>query len=225
MCELRSLVPVLMLSATLATAFASDLSSYRNFRFGAGLASTAAQAGTSPAQAKDVHRRPALIQEMEWRPHSLGATSKIESVQGVLFTFYDDALFRVVVKYDRTETEGMTTDDLVQAISADYGAAERLTAPVKQGPAEYGDQKEVVARWQDAEYRFELIRSAYGPTFSLIGVLKRLEEPARAAVIEAQRLEDQEAPAREAARLVGVQQEERAKLDKARVVNKEKFRP
>jgi len=91
-----------------------------------------------------------------------------------------------------------------------------------QGP--YGDQEEVLARWEDSQYRFDLIRSSYGPSFRLVGLLKKLEAPVETALRDAKRLDDQEAPQREAARVASEEEAARAKLEKARVVNKPKFR-
>ena len=42
----------------------------------------------------------------------------------VVFSFYDGELFRIVVNYDRYQTEGLTAEDFVEAISATYGPAE-----------------------------------------------------------------------------------------------------
>ena len=42
-------------------------------------------------------------------------------------------------------------------------------------------KKRVLARWEDSNYHFDLIRSSYGGRFSLLGVLKRLEQPAQIA--------------------------------------------
>ena len=114
---------------------------------------------------------------------------------------------------------------MVDAISAKYGAPE--TAPVQtktvEGP--YGEREEILAQWQNSQHRFELIQSSYGPTFKLIGVAKALEASARAAAVEAKRLDDQEAPQREAARVASEGAEAKASLEKARLANKPKFRP
>ena len=69
------------------------------------------------------------------------------------------------------------------------------------------------------------MRSSYGPSFSLIGVLKRLEAPVQAAILEATRLDVQEAPQRETARIATEEEAARTKLEKARLANKPKFRP
>ncbi len=204
---------------------AEDLSRYREFQLGTDLATVAKQAGASPADAKIIHSRPALIQELEWRPQPLGTSSITEPAQQVVFRFYNGELFRIVVNYDRNETEGLTADDIVGAISATYGAAEEPPASAKIAQGRYGDQEEVLVRWQDAKYRFDLIRSSYGPTFRLVGVLKMLEAPAQAAILEATRLDDLEAPQREAARITSEELAARTKLEKARLVNKPNFRP
>jgi hypothetical protein len=40
----------------------------------------------------------------------------------------------------------------------------------------YGDQEELLAQSQDSQYRFDPIRSSYGPGFKLVGVMKTVEE-------------------------------------------------
>lgn len=207
-----------------AAAFAGDLSRYRNFELGSDLATVAKRAAVDTSEAKVIHSRPALIQDLEWRPQPLGASSQTESVQEVVFSFYGGELFRIKVDYDRYQTEGLTVDDFVDAISATYGPAIKTTAPANVAPGSYGDQEETVAQWQDSQYRFDLIRLSYGPTFRLVGVLKKLEASAQAATLEAKRLEDQEAPQRDAARIASEQETQKTKLEKARLVNKPKFR-
>jgi hypothetical protein len=203
----------------------TDLSKYRTFQLGTDLPAIAKQVGVSPSQAKAIHRRPALIQELAWRPQPLGSSSRTESADEVIFSFYDGDLFRIAIHYDRYETEGLTADDFIEGISGTYGIAEKPAAPANPVQAGFGDQEEIVARWQDSQYCFDLVRSSYGPSFSLIGVLKRLQAPAQAAIAEAKRLDDQEAPQRDAARIVDEKQAERAKLEQSRLVNKPKFRP
>jgi hypothetical protein len=202
----------------------SDLSKYRNFQFGTSLAAVAKQADVDLSEVKVVHSRPALMQELEWRPLNPGASSQNEAAKKVVFSFYGGELFRVDVDYDRYETEGMTAADLIEAVSATYGTATRPAAPVKATQT-YGDSEEILAQWQDPQYRFELVRYSYGPTFKLVGISKKLEASAQATDLEAKRLDDQEAPQRDAARLVSEAGAAKAKLDKARLVNKPKFRP
>lgn len=209
-----------------AAAWAGDLSSYRGFHFGTDLTTVAKLAGVSPSQAKVVHLRPALIQELAWRPRPLAASAQTEPAKEVVFTFYNGELFQIAINYDRYQTEGMTTTDFIEAISSTYGAATKPAVAVKVVQASSVDQEEeVLAQWQDPEYRFDLIRSRYGPSFQLVGVLKRLEAPVETAIQEAKRLDIREAPQRDAERAVREEEAERVKLDKARLLNKPKFRP
>jgi hypothetical protein len=143
----------------------------------------------------------------------------------VVFSFYNGELFQIAINYARYETEGMTTADFIEVISSTYGAAAKPAAAVKEAPASYVDQEEILAQWQDPEYRFDLIRSRYGPSFQLVGVLKRLETAVQTTIQEATRLDVLEAPQRDAERAVREEAAERVKLDKARLVNKPKFRP
>jgi hypothetical protein len=197
---------------------------YRNFRLGTDLPTIAKQASADPSQAKVIHRRPALIQDLEWRPQPLGPSSQKEAAKDVVFSFYDGELFRIVVTYDRYETEGLTVDDFVDAISVTYGPAAKPTAPAKVEPRSYGYQEEILAQWQDSQYRFDLMRNSYGPAFRLVGVAKKLEALAEAANLEAKRLDDQEAPQRDAARIASEEEAAKTKLENSRLVNKPKFR-
>lgn len=220
-----TLTTLLVFGVMSAATLAGDLSRYRTFQFGADIATVAKQTEMSPSQAKAIHLRPTLIQELAWRPQPLGPSSAREPVQTMVFRFYAGELYRIEVNYDRYETEGLTTDDIVDAIAATYGMADMVPAQAKAVEQRYGDQEEVIAQWQDPQYRFELIRSSYGPTFKLIGVQRRLDALAQAAILEATRLDDQEAPQRDAARIASEDASARAKLAQARLVNKPKFRP
>jgi hypothetical protein len=172
---------------------ANDLSQYRGFQFGTDLSGVAKQADMDLSQVKVVHSRPALMQELEWHPQNRGASSQKEAAKSVVFSFYGGELFRVEVDYDRYETEGMTAEDFIEAVSATYGTATRPGAPVKVTQS-YGDSGEILAQWQDPQYRFELVRYSYGPTFKLVGISKELEAAALATDLEAKWLDDQEAP-------------------------------
>lgn len=220
-----ALAAFLVFEVMSAATLTGDLSKYRNFELGTDLSTVAGQMGVNPSQAKVINSRPALIQELDWSPQPLGASSHAEAAKDVVFSFYEGKLFRIAVTYDRYETEGLTVADFVDAISAMYGPGTKPAAPVKVAAGGYGEQQEIFAQWQDSQYRFDLIRSSYGPTFRLVGVLKALEAPAQAATLEAKRLDDQEAPQRDAARLASEKDAANAQSEKARLVNMPKFRP
>src|SRR5713226_10741096 len=95
--------------------YAQDLSRYREFQFGMNLLAVAKQADMKPSEARMIHQRPAVIQELEWRPpRSLGSSPQADPVSEVLFSFYNGELFRMVVNYDRYRTEGLTDEDVVE---------------------------------------------------------------------------------------------------------------
>ena len=208
-----ALTSILASGVVSAVASATDLSRYRHFQLGADLSTVAKQTGANPSEAKVIHRRPALIQELEWRARSPGSASQAEPAKEMVFSFYDGALFRIAVDYDRYQTEGLTDDDMVEAVSGTYGLATRPTAPARVAPPSYGDREEIVAQWQDSQYRFDLIRSSYGRSFRLVGVFKSLEELVQAATIEAARLDEKEAPQREADRVAREKHIEQARLE------------
>ncbi|MBK9170802.1 MAG: hypothetical protein IPM24_25565 [Bryobacterales bacterium] len=203
----------------------ADLSRYRDFQLGADLAAVTAQTGVRSAQVKTIHTRPVLMQELEWRPRALGWSAKSEPVQKVLFSFYDGQLYRIVIDYDQNSTEGLTEKDVVNALSEEFGEAVKPPASTNPPRDAFGNTETVLVRWQDSQYRFDLIRNSYGPSFRLVGVLKKLEAPVQAATLEAKRLDRQEAPQREADRLASEDEAATAALEKARQVNKPKFRP
>lgn len=198
-----------------------DLSKYREFQLGADLPTIAKQTGANPATATVIHSRPALIQTLSWRPQPLGPSPKAEAAQEVVFSFYAGTLSRIEVNYDRYETEGLTAGDMIEAISAGYGTAVKSFVRMKAAT----DQQESLARWEDPQHRFELVRVSYGSAYRLTGVLKSLEAPVQAAEADARRLDEQEAPQREAARAASEQDAAKAKLETARLANKAKFRP
>jgi hypothetical protein len=211
--------PIVSALFAMSAAWGADLATYRNFQLGADLAVVAKQARQDPSQAKVIQSRPGLIQELGWRPQPGDSSSQAKDI---LFSFYQGRLFRITVNYDRYELDGLTTDDLVEAISVTYGNATRPVVPNSVG---YGDHEEVLAQWQDSTARIDLIRFSYGRDFKLIAVLKTLEAQVEAAMVEAVRLDAQDAPQREAARIAREQATERARLDKARLANKARFRP
>src|SRR5437899_5157236 len=109
---------------TISSAVAGDLSSYRVFRLGMDLHAVEKQAEMKTSEAKMIHQRPAVMQDLEWRPRGFPArTAESDPVKDVLLSFYNGQLFRIVANYDRYRTEGMTPEDMIDAISATYGRA------------------------------------------------------------------------------------------------------
>src|SRR5438034_5893365 len=129
--------------------FAGDLSRYREFKLGMNLPEAEKKAEMNPSQVKVVHQRPALVQQFEWRPRYMpGGSAELDSVKDVLLSFYNNELFRMVVNYDRYRTEGLTTADMIGAISTIYGPAATPDAEVLF-PSAYSENVKVIARWED----------------------------------------------------------------------------
>jgi len=204
-----------------------DLSRYRGFQFGETLPAVAKQAGLDVSQAKAIHARPALIQELEW-PIWLASSfdSPQDPVRTILFSFYNGELFRILVSYDRDETTGLTTEDVIEAISAQYGTATKpANIEIAFSSAQvYNDNEAVIARWEDPQYSFNLFRSSFQPTFGMIAFSKGMDALARTATAEAIRLDADEAPQQEIQRQNQEDEKNRESLEKARQVNKNKFR-
>ena len=118
----------------------------------------------------------------------------------------------------------MTAEDMINAISATYGIAAKPAVEILF-PSAYSEKVKVVARWEDAEYSLNLVRSPYQPSFALLAFSKPLDTLAQAAVIEAKRLDEQEAPQREADLQKKQGEDNRAQQEKARMANKPGFRP
>ena len=211
--------------ATTPASSAIDLSRYRVFEFGSSVVSVARLAGISP-EPRVVHQRPEVIQELMWLPVSVAPSDgAADSVRKVIFTFYNDQLSRIVVSYDRERTQGLTSEDLVEAVSAMYG----VTTPLAQGitfqvipPA---TQEKFVAQWEDPQYSVTLFRSSYLSTFGLVLLSKRLDGLAKVASAEAILQDDREAPEREVERQRTLTPENRLSQDAARRANKAIFKP
>jgi hypothetical protein len=209
---------------------AQNLSQYREFRLGSPLASVQKMSGVATADVKSIQQRPATIQELRWRPSERFnyRSAPTESAREVIFTFYNDQLFKIVVEYDPQRTEGLTDADLIDAISATYGVpvlqatSLQTKAPPVSTPSD-GDT--VVARWSDADTSVTLVRGSYPKSLRLVMAVKATESLAQNAAAEAARLDREEAPQRELERVNKIAEDHRAAAEKARAVNKPLFKP
>jgi len=229
MIGIRSLVIAISLAVlSMPLMYAQDLSKYRGFQLGMNLPAVAKQAGVKPSEAKVIYQRPAVIQELGWWPQSSSsASAQADPVREIRFSFYNGELYRIVVIYDQDRTEGLTDEDLIDGISAKYGTPTTPVAKIISSSAAqlYSDSEKVIARWEDSQYSFNLFRFAYGSAPGMLVFSKVQEALAQVAIIEAIRLNDQEAPQREIDRLKKQDEEARTAGEKARPVNKAKFRP
>jgi hypothetical protein len=205
---------------------ATDLSTYRGMQFGMDLAAAAKQSDMKVTDAKAVHERPDLIQEIDWQPRASFAPDpvKVDPVQDALLSFFNGHLFRIVVMYDSHKTEGMSAEDMIDAISLTYGTATRPDVAIPFH-CNYAEAARVIARWESPEYSSDLVRTGDQISFAMVLYSKPLEALAEASTIRAVRLEAQEAPQREIDSQKKRQDAERLVLENARSVNKPNFQP
>ena len=202
---------------------AQDLSKYRHFTFGMSLTRVLERTDQKMADAKVLHGRPALIQELTWWPPNLPGTSfRSDTVEQILLSFYNAELYKIYVTYDRTSTEGLTAEDMVKSISAKYGPATSVKSEVDSATnARYDMKQRPVATWEDSQYSLNLIRSSSSGSFELLIYSKRLNAEAEVALAEAVKLEKLEEPQREAER----QKKQTGDLEATRQKNQKSFRP
>ena len=120
---------MILLSAPLI--HGQDLSKYRDFSFGMSLVELSKQIDTQPLHTKLIHKHPAVIQELAWWPRDSSDSSlQADSVRQVFFSFCNGELYRILVTYDRHATQGLTAEDMIQAVSTKYGTATRPEAQI-----------------------------------------------------------------------------------------------
>jgi hypothetical protein len=206
---------------------AQDILRYRGYVLESTLESVAATSGARTTDAKTTHERPAKIQELEWRaPYASSGSALADPVAGIVFTFLDDALYQVIVSYDRGRTDGLTNDDIIATLAVTYGppvlrsARQQPTRPAAAQP-----DMIALAQWETAQASLTLVRGTYTPEFQLILFSKPLSLRARNATREAVKLDAAEAPQRE----LDQRKKEAAAADAAReqtrATNKAAFRP
>lgn len=202
---------------------AQDLGRYREFELGSDVAVVSTATSTTASDLKVIHHRPAVIQELTWRPRygaRRAASPDTESLEQVVFGFHDGRLFRVTVDYDREQTKGLI----------DAGGLRPQVKPSvsrrRQAPSVYDDSGTPIAQWGNADKSVMLYRlSSYATSFRLIVTAEPIAALARTAAARALVLDAREAPRREAAREKKEAEDRRAAEEKARSTNKATFRP
>jgi hypothetical protein len=212
---------VVLLAAPLLRS--QDFSKYRHFTLGMSLNRVLERTEQKIADVKVTHDRPALIQELTWWPPSLPGTSlQSDTVEQILFSFYNGRLYKISVTYDRTSTEGLTVEDMVKSISTEYGPPTTVAPEADSATNEqYEMRQKPVASWEDSQSSFNLVRSSFSGVLGLVIYSKRVNAEAELSIAEAVKLEEQEAPKREAER----QKKETDDLEAARQKNRQIFHP
>ena len=202
---------------------AQDFSKYRNFSLGAPLTLVLKQTDQRLADVKATHDGSSLFQELTWRPaFGIGVSSRSESIDDIVFSFYKGSLYKMVVTYERASTEGLTADDMVKSIAAKYGPATSIALEIDSaGNERYEMKQKPVASWEDSQYSFNLVRSQFSNAFELVIYSKRVSDESDAALAQVVKVDELEAPQRAVAR----QKKEADAIELTRQKNQKSFRP
>jgi len=113
----------------------------------------------------------------------------------------------------------------MEALSSSCGTATKPAATVNMESLIYAESEPVIARWEDAQYSYSLLRSKYQPTFGVLVFSKRSVWRKLKRFPSTIPLDNEEAPQREAAGLRQQAAEKQLEQEKARLANKPNFRP
>jgi hypothetical protein len=205
-------------------ASAQDVSRYRGYVLESSLESVVVESGVRAEDVKTVHQRPATIHELEWRaPYSGCERELADPVHDIAFTFYNEALYQIVVSYDRDRTDGLTSNDIIESLTLTYGAPVARSARIR--PASALRESVVLAQWENDASSVTLLRDGYSPEFQLILISKGLSARARDAIRQGVRLDAIEAPRRELEQRKQEAADTSAARAKTRTTNKAAFRP
>jgi hypothetical protein len=157
-----------------------------------------------------------------WPPNIPGPSFRADSVEQILFSFYNGQLYKISVAYDQASTEGLTSEDMVKSLTAAYGTATSVAPEVNYtGTQRYDMKQKPVALWEDSQYSLNLVRSTFTDRFGLIISSKPVNAEAELALAEALKLEKEDGPKKDAER----QKKQIDDLELARQKNQKKFRP
>jgi len=200
-----------------------DFSKYRSFSLGTNLATVLKHTDKKLADVTVTHEGLPLFQEMTWWPPNIpGPSFRADSVEQILFSFYNGQLYKISVAYDQASTEGLTAGDMVKSLTATYGTATSVAPEADYTSVQRNDIKQKpVALWEDSQYSLNLVRSTFTDRFGLIISSKPVNAEAELALAEALKLEKEDGPKKDAER----QKKQTDDLELARQKNQKKFRP
>jgi hypothetical protein len=210
-----------------STVSSAELSRYREFELGASVATVTAVTQNA-ARVKTVHSRPALLQELEWRPRYMAGAPQADrdSIGEVVFSFVDDQLFKMSIAYAQDRTSGLTNEDMVDSLTAVYGAPSSPSPRTRTtSSADAWNAPVIIAEWRHADTTVVLQRKQHSESFFLVITSLPLDKIAGDAHATAVVMDQREAPAREAALLKKRADDEKAAAETTRSTNKKAFRP
>jgi len=199
-------------------------SRYRGVSIGDSVGVVAAALHMTPSDVAIVHTRPALIQQLTWRPNQFftGRTSAPDALEEMVLTFHLGQLARIVATYDRDRTEGLTNADLRDSFTTIYGTS--MLVSTASGIRSSGDP-EIIGQWGDGETLVVLLRETFPRrirvTVSSVAADRLLQD----ALASGARLDATEAPTREMVRRLSEELTRRQRDEQSRIDNKSAFTP
>jgi hypothetical protein len=222
------LASIVLILSTVSLSNGQDLSKYRSFQLGMNVDSILAKIGMRRQEVRTIHKKPALIEEVEWNPNEFSTQRTLsKSLAHIRFSFYNSELYKMVVTYDYGKTDGLTTEDVIDAISAEYGkptTPESSSVTVSAADTSFADIQKVLALWEDTDSSYSLFRGP-GEPFGLLIVSKGRNTTASAAGMEAAARDRSEQAQKETDRQAREAADREAAQDKVRLLNKKTFRP
>jgi hypothetical protein len=199
-------------------------SRYRGVSIGDSVSAVVASLRMTPGEVAIVHARPAMVQQLTWRPNQFFASKAgpPESLAEMVLTFHLGRLARVVATYDRERTEGLTDADLHDSFTTIYGTS--MLVPTASG-VRSSSKPEIIGQWGDGETLVVLLREAFPRritvTVSSIAADRLLQD----ALASGARLDAIEAPTRDMVRRLSEELTLQRRDEQSRLDNKSAFKP
>lgn len=208
-----------------ALAAQSALAQYRGVALGDSVQVVVERLHMSAADVTVVHDSPMLIQQVIWRPRASigGSAGSADTVAEMVLTFQAERVGQIVVIYDRARTQGLTDDDVRDALGRTYGPSMLIAVPPPRAAS--ASERVTIGRWEDATTLLILWREQFpnriGMTITSIASDAALQQ----AIVDGARLAAAGAPARELARRTAEAEAIRLRDEKIRLENKKTFKP
>ena len=153
---------------------------YRTYRMGDDILAVSQQLGVPIPPAPEAG---GTVRELRWRADYVArGTKAADPVERLMFSFHDNQLFRIVIDYAPTRTDGMRAADVVAAVAKIYGSpTKRADPPVQVGLQPMRPVDTVVAQWNDDDLHVALLQLDGRPAFRLIVASPLLQARARTA--------------------------------------------
>jgi hypothetical protein len=153
---------------------------YRTYRMGDDILAISQQLGVPVPAASQAG---GTVRELRWRAdHVARGTEAADPVERLMFSFHHNQLFRIVIDYAPTRTDGMRAADVVAAVARVYGSpTKRVDPPAQVGLHPMRPIDTVVAQWNGDDLHVALLQLDGRPTFRLIVASPLLQARARSA--------------------------------------------